>query len=451
MSRWKRITVFLAIMGPGIITANIDNDASGITTYSVAGARFGYTLLWTLIPTTIALVVIQEMVARMGAVTGKGLSDLIRENHGVKSAFFMMIALFIANFGTTVANFAGWAASMEILGLSKYIMVPFGAVAIWILVTKGNYRSLEMILLFACLIYFGYVISGFMAKPDWNEVFRKTLVPDIKLNSEYVYLSIAIIGTTITPWMQFYLQSSIAEKGIKKEEYSASRLDVIIGCSITDIVAFFIIVTCATTLFPAGIRIKEAHEAAFALQPLAGNFASLVFAISLANASLLGAIIVPLATAYYICEAMGWERGVNKSFKEAPQFMWIYTVLIVAAPLLVLIPGAPLVTLMVLSAVVNGMLLPFVLIYAISLVNNRRLMGEYVNSRGYNYISWGTIIVIITLTVFLVITYFAPPDRHKMNENANITPPGQASGLNLDYALVYNSNIADGGLNGKNN
>lgn len=408
MSRWKSLLLFLSVMGPGIITANIDNDASGITTYSVAGARFGFSLLWTLIPTTIALVVIQEMIARMGAVTGKGLSDLIRENYGVRSTFLMMIGLFIANLGTTVANFAGWAASMEIIGLSKYVMVPVGAIGIWMLVTRGSYRFVEKILLVACLLYFGYVISGFMAHPDWSEVFKKTVLPDIKLNPEYLYLCIAIIGTTITPWMQFYLQSSIAEKGINTEEYKATRLDVIIGCSITDIIAFFIIVTCATTLFSAGIRINEASEAADALRPLAGDYASLIFAISLANASLLGAIIVPLATAYYICEAMGWERGVNKTFREAPQFMWIYTIIICVSAFLILMPGSPLVFLMVFSAVVNGLLLPFVLVYAISLVNNKRLMGEYVNSKSYNYISWGTIITIIVLTVILVAITFVP-------------------------------------------
>jgi NRAMP (natural resistance-associated macrophage protein)-like metal ion transporter len=243
MKYWKNLLFFLSVMGPGIITANIDNDASGITTYSVAGARFGYTLLWTLIPTTIALVVIQEMIARMGVITGKGLSDLIREHFGVKTAFFMMLGLFIANFGNTVANLAGWAASMEILGFSKFIMVPVGAVSIWILVTKGSYRFVEKILLFACLLYFGYVISGFMARPEWVPVLKAAVVPQMQWNSEYIMLSIAIIGTTITPWMQFYLQSSIAEKGIKKEQYRASRLDVIIGCSITDIISFFIIVT----------------------------------------------------------------------------------------------------------------------------------------------------------------------------------------------------------------
>ena len=408
MKYWKNLLFFLSVMGPGIITANIDNDASGITTYSVAGARFGYALLWTLIPTTIALVVIQEMIARMGVITGKGLSDLIRENYGVKTAFFMMLGLLFANFGTTVANLAGWAASMEILGFSKFGMVPIGAVSIWILVTKGSYRSVEKFLLFACLLYFGYVISGFMARPEWVPVLEAAIVPQVQWNAEYIMLSIAIIGTTITPWMQFYLQSSIAEKGIKKQQYKASRIDVIIGCSITDIVSFFIIVTCGTLLFPHGIRIDEASEAALALKPLAGEYAYIVFAMSLANASLLGAIIVPLATAYYICEAMGWEAGINKTFREAPQFMWIYTLIIVVASLVILIPGAPLIFLMVLSSVVNGLLLPFVLIYALLIVNNRKLMGEYTNSRTFNYISWATVITIIILTSILVVATFSP-------------------------------------------
>jgi Mn2+/Fe2+ NRAMP family transporter len=304
--------------------------------------------------------------------------------------------------GTTVANFAGWAASMEILGLSKYIMVPIGAISIWLLVTRGSYRAVERILLIACLLYFGYVISGFLAKPDWGEVVRHTFVPNIQWQPEFIILSIAIIGTTVTPWMQFFLQSSIAEKGIRKEEYKVSRLDVFIGCGITEIIAFFIIVTCATTLFAQGIRINEASEAALALKPLAGNYAFFIFAISLANASLLGAIIVPLATSYYICEAMGWERGVNKTFKEAPQFMWIYTSMIVIAALLILIPGAPLVFLMVLASVVNGLLLPFVLIYALTLVNNRKLMGDYVNPKFHNIVSWGTIVVLTVLTIIFI-------------------------------------------------
>jgi NRAMP (natural resistance-associated macrophage protein)-like metal ion transporter len=408
MNRWRNLLVLLSIIGPGIITASIDNDAGGITTYSVAGARYGYMLLWTLIPTTIALVVIQEMVARMGVVTGKGLSDLIRENYGVKITFFMMIILLVANFGTTIAEFAGWAASMEVFGLSKYLMVPLGAVLIWLLVTKGSYRVVEWALLIACLMYFGYVISGFLSAPQWGEVAKSTFVPEVKFESEFIMLAIAIIGTTITPWMQFYLQSSIAEKGVKKENYRVSRLDVIIGCIMTDVIAFFIIVTCATTLFPHGIRIDEAKEAALALAPFAGRYASVLFAVSLANASILGAIVVPLATAYYICEAMGWEAGVNKSFKEAPQFMWIYTALIAISALLVLIPGAPLILLMILSSLLNGILLPFVLIFALALVNNKRIMGEYTNPKGYNYISWGTVIVLILLTTALLVMTLMP-------------------------------------------
>lgn len=399
----KKIGIFLSVLGPGIITANIDNDASGITTYSVAGARFGLALLWTLVPTTISLIVVQEMVARMGVVTGKGLSDLIRENFGVRSAFYMMLGLFIANLGTTVANLSGWAASMEILGFSKYLMVPLGALAIWTLITKGTYRFVEKILLTACLLYFGYIVSGIMARPDWSNVFTALVVPKLKSDPEFIMLTIAIVGTTITPWMQFYLQSSIAEKGIKKENYNASRLDVVIGCSITDLVSFFIIVTCATVLFPAGIRINNATEAALALRPFAGELSSLLFAVSLANASLLGTIIVPLATAYYTCEAMGWEAGVDKSFREAPQFMWIYTSLILISSLLVLIPGAPLIMLMVLSSVLNGLILPFVLIYALRLSNDKRIMGEYTNGRVFNAIALVTIAVIIALSIALLI------------------------------------------------
>lgn len=408
MKLWKKAAIFLSIMGPGIITANIDNDASGITTYSVAGARYGYALLWTLVPTTVALVVIQEMVARMGVVTGKGLSDLIRENYGVKAAFYLMIGLFVANIGTTAADFAGLAASWQIMGVSKYIIVPAGAFIIWVLVTKGSYRVLERVLLFACLIYFGYVASGLMAGPDWSGVAKGLFVPQMRLDTEYIMLTIAIIGTTITPWMQFYLQASIAEKGIGKENYKYTRLDVIGGSLITDIVSFFIILTCGTLLFPLGIRITDAGEAALALGPLAGDYASFIFAFSLANASLLGAIIVPLATSYFICEAMGWERGVSKTFKDAPQFMWIYTVMIVMGSLIVLIPEAPLVTIMVLSSVVNGLLLPFVLIFCLSLVNNRSLMGEYVNTRGYNLITWGAVVVLIGLaSAMLVLTVVA--------------------------------------------
>lgn len=408
--RWKKFALFLSVMGPGIITANIDNDAAGITTYSVAGARFGYALIWTLIPTTVALVVIQEMVARMGVVTGKGLSDLIREHHGVKVTVYMMLGLLLANFGTTVAEFAGWAASWEIFGVSRYVVVPLGAASVWLLVTRGSYRAVERVLLVACLVYLGYVVSGFMAGPDWPHVLRKTVVPDVRLDPEFMMLGIAIIGTTITPWMQFYLQSSIAEKGVRKEHYKLTRLDVVTGSLLTDVIAFFIIVACAATLFPAGIRIHDAGEAALALRPLAGGYSSVLFGLSLANASLLGAIIVPLATAYYICEALGWERGVNKTFREAPQFMWIYTAMIVLGAAIILLPGAPLVGLMIMSSVINGILLPFVLLFALSLVNNKKLMGEYTNPKAYNYIAWGTILAVVALSTVMLVTAAAPFD-----------------------------------------
>lgn len=393
----------MSLSGPGLITAMIDNDASGITTYSVAGARFGYTLLWTLIPTTIALIVIQGMIARMGVVTGKGLSDLIRENFGVVPTFYMMLALFFANLGTTAANFAGWAAAMEILGFNRYIMVPAGALIIWILVTRGSYRVVERILLGACILYFGYIISGFMASPAWNDVIKNTFIPAVRPDPEYILLAIAIIGTTITPWMQFYLQSSIAEKGVKIEHYHISRFEIFVGSSVTDIISFFIIVTCATTLFSSGIRINEASEAAIALKPFAGDYATVIFAISLANASLLGAIIVPLATAYYTCEGLGWEAGVSKTFKEAPQFMWIYTALLALSVFIILIPGMPLVLLMVLSSFVNGLMLPFVLVFALVLVNDKKIMGQYVNNKIFNYIAWLAVCLLIVLTTALIV------------------------------------------------
>lgn len=404
MSVWKRAILFLSVMGPGILAANIGNDGSGITTYSVSGARVGYIILWTMIPTTVSLIVIQNMVARLGIVTGKGLSALIRENYGIRVTFFVMFALFTANLGTTMANFAGLAASAEVLGLSKYLVLPIAAISIWFLVTKGTYIIVERILLGACFIYIGYIISAFMARPDWSQVAYGTFIPTIKWNYEFIVLAIAIIGTTITPWMQFYLQSSIADKGIKIEDYSAAKADVIIGSVTTDTVSFFIMITCATTLFMHGIRINEASEAAIALKPLAGEYAFLLFAVSLANASLLGAIIVPLTTAYVICEGMGWESGLNKTFSEAPQFLGIYTTIIVFAGILVMVAGSPLIFLMVLASFVNGLLLPFVLLYAISLASNKRVMGDYVNPKGYNCIAWATVITIIGLTMFLLIT-----------------------------------------------
>jgi NRAMP (natural resistance-associated macrophage protein)-like metal ion transporter len=396
----------MSVIGPGLITANIDNDAGGIATYSIAGAHFGYSLLWTLIPTTVALIVVQEMAARMGAITGKGLACLIRENFGVKITFWLMVALFITDLGNTAAEFAGWAASAEILGINKYIAVPVGALFVWLIVVKGSYRIFEKIFLFVCVVYLVYIPSALLAKPDWSQVALQTVKPSFQFNSTYILMFIGMIGTTITPWMQFYLQSAVVEKGIRKEQYWASRIDVIVGCFMTDIVAFFIVVACGATLFNAGIKIGSAEEAAVALAPIAGKYASLLFAIGLANASLFAASILPLATAYYICEAMGWDAGVNKTFKDAPQFMWLYTIFIGIGALIVLIPNAPLIAIMWISQVINGVMLPFVLIFMMSLVNKKELMGYYVNSKTFNGIGWATTVIMIGLTGILLVSMF---------------------------------------------
>lgn len=406
MTRWKKFLILLSIVGPGIITANVDNDAGGIATYSIAGAHFGYSLLWSLIPITIALIVVQEMSARMGAVTGKGLAELIRESYGVRITFWLMAALFITNLGNTAAEFAGWAASNELFGINKYLSVPIGAILVWMLVVKGSYRVVETIFLFICLVYFVYIPSAILAKPDWSLVALQTIKPSFHFNSAYIAMFIGVVGTTIAPWMQFYLQSSVVEKGVRKEQYWASRIDVIFGCFVTDIVAYFIIVACGATLFPAGIRIESAKDAAIALAPLAGKYASIFFAIGLANASLFSASILPLATAYSICEGMGWESGVNKSFGEAPQFMWLYTILIAIGSLIVLLPNAPLISIMWISQVINGVMLPFVLIFMLFLINKTELMGDYTNSKTFNTITWVTTVIMIALTLLFVGTLF---------------------------------------------
>ncbi len=406
MSRWKRFVFILSIIGPGVITANIDNDAGGIATYSMAGAQFGYALLWTLIPTTIALIVEQEMSSRMGAVTGKGLADLIRENYGVKTIFWLMVALLITDLGNTAAEFAGWAASAELFGINKYIAVPLGAIFVWLIVVKGSYRVFEKIFLFVCAVYLVYIPAAFMAKPDWTHVMSETLRPTFQFNAPYLLMVVGLVGTTITPWMQFYLQSAVVEKGVRKEQYWASRIDVIFGCFMTDIVAFFIVVACGATLFKAGIKIDSAEAAAASLAPIAGRYASILFAIGLANASLFAASILPLATAYYVCEGLGWEAGVNKTFKEAPQFMWLYTLLIAIGALIVLVPNAPLIGIMWVSQVVNGIMLPFVLVFMLMLINKKELMEGYTNSRVFNVIAWITAIIMIMLTVALLVTSF---------------------------------------------
>jgi NRAMP (natural resistance-associated macrophage protein)-like metal ion transporter len=404
---WKfRILLFFAVVGPGFITANVDNDSGGIFTYSQAGAQFGYTLLWTMIPITIALIVVQEMCARMGAVTGKGLSDLIREEFGLRITFLMMIGILITNFGNVIAEFAGIAGSMELFGVSKYISVPICAVIVWLIVVKGQYKSVEKVFLAASFFYVTYILAGVLAKPAWIEAMKATVKPPSLAafrQDSYLYMVIGVVGTTIAPWMQFYLQSSIVEKGVTRRQYKASRLDVVVGCIFTDVVAWFIIVACAATLYVHNVRdIRDAADAAQSLRPLAGDWAYILFALGLFNASLFAASILPLSTAYTVCEGLGFESGVGCKFSEAPAFYWLYTALIVAGGAVILIPGIPLVKIIVLSQVVNGAVLPGVLIFMLLLINKKELMGEFVNTPTFNIIAWATTVIMVVLTALLV-------------------------------------------------
>ena len=400
-----RIIAFLAILGPGFITANVDNDPGGILTYSVAGARFGYMLLWTLIPITIALIIVQEMAARMGAVTGKGLSDLIREEFGLRATFVTMAILSVADFGNIAAEFAGLASGMAIFHVSKLIAVPIGAALVWIVIVRGSYKPVERILILCSLIYFTYPISAFLAKPDWKQAIHNTLIPQWSNDPQYLVILLGLIGTTITPWMQFYLQASIVEKGVDPRHYPLSRWDVIVGCIVTDVIAFFIVVACAATIYKSGQGdITDVGQAALALKPFAGQFATLLFAVGLINASLLSAAILPLATAYNICEGLGFESGVEKRFSEAPIFYWLYTLLIACGAGFVLIPGMPLLKVILLSQVLNGMLLPFVLFYMLVLINRRRIMQEFTNNIWQNAIAWSTAVIMIALTMGMIWT-----------------------------------------------
>jgi NRAMP (natural resistance-associated macrophage protein)-like metal ion transporter len=390
-------------VGPGFITANVDNDAGGILTYSQAGAQFGYSLLWTMIPTTIALIVVQEMASRMGAVTGKGLSDLIREEFGFRITFFMMVALVIINFGNILSEFAGIASSLELFHASKYVTVPVCAAFVWLIVVKGSYKSVEKVFLMASFFYIAYIVAGVLAHPHWVEAVTRTVTPphrNVWSSQAYLYTTIGVVGTTIAPWMQFYLQASIVEKGVTARQYAASRLDVIVGCFFTDIVAWFIIVACAATLYVTGRRdIQSAAEAALALRPLAGHYAYLLFAAGLFNASLFAASILPLSTAYSVCEGLGFESGVGKKFREAPLFYWLYTVLIAAGAGIILVPNFPYIKVILFSQVLNGVALPFVLVFMVMLINKRELMGEHVNTRFFDVVAWATTIVLIGLTI----------------------------------------------------
>jgi Mn2+/Fe2+ NRAMP family transporter len=402
--RWKGLLIFFSVVGPGIITANVDNDAGGITTYSLAGAHYGQALLWSLIPISLALVLVQEITARLGVVSGQGLSDLIRERFGVKITFYLMIGLIITNMGNAVAEFAGVAAAGEIFGVSKHLSVPVAAFLVWWMVVKGTYRSVEKIFLVACVFYLAYVVAGIKSAPHWPGLLRATLHPTLELKTEFLVMLTGLIGTTIAPWMQFYQQAAIVEKGVRIEEYRYARWDVIIGAVMVTVVAFFIIVTCAETLFRSGVHIETAKDAALALAPIAGRYNAYLFAFGLLNASLFAASILPLSTAYSVCEGMGWEIGVDKKFTEAPQFYGLYSLIILFSMAIVLLPGFPLIKIMYFSQVVNGIVLPFVLFFMLVLVNDREVMGEYVNGRWANVAGVTCVAVLVLLSFFLIIS-----------------------------------------------
>lgn len=400
---WRNIAIFLAILGPGIITGSVDNDAGGITTYSIAGAHYGYNLLWTLIPAFIVLIVVQEMNARMGIVTGKGLADLIRESAGVKVTFFVFLGLLIADIGNTMTEFAGVAGSMQIFGVSKYIAVPLVAVFVWLLVVKGTYRSVEKVFLIFSVFLLSYVVSAVLGKPSWGEIGTALVRPEMQFNSNYISMVIGVVGTTIAPWMLFYMQAAVIEKGLKIEEYKYTIWDIIVGSVATVVVAFFIIVACASTLHVNGVQIGAAKDAAAALKPLAGDFAAEIFAFGLFVASVFSATILPVASSFYICEAFGFEAGIDKKLKEAPQFYTLYTAIITIAVIVILMPNAPLITITFWSQVLNGILLPVVLIAMMLLVNNKEIMGQYVNRPIRNVIGWGTVVILICLSLTLLV------------------------------------------------
>ncbi len=399
---WRNLLLFLAIVGPGLVTGSVDNDAGGITTYSVAGALYGYRILWTLVPSFIILAFVQEMNARMGIVTGKGLADLIRENFGVKASLVIFLSLIIGDIGNTATEFAGIAGSVGVFGVSKYIAVPLAAIAVWVLVVKGNYKVAERVFLLFSFCLFSYIVSAVMAKPDWAQI-RTGFIPEARFDHDYLKMVLGIVGTTLAPWMLFYMQSAIMDKGIKIEEYKFAVWDVILGCVATIVVAFFIMVACAATLHQNGIVINEAKDAAVSLKPFAGIFASQLFAFGLFVASIFSAAILPLATAFYVSEAFGFEAGINKKLNEAPQFYGLFTGIIIISVVIILMPRAPLIAITIWAQVINGMLLPVVLISMMRMVNNRKMMGDYVNNPLQNSVGWLTIAMLIAISLVLII------------------------------------------------
>jgi Mn2+/Fe2+ NRAMP family transporter len=403
--RRTQFLVFIGILGPGLITSTADNDAGGIFTWASAGAKYGYDLLWLLVAVTVALMVVQEFNARLGVVTGKGLADLIRERFGVRITVLAMALLLVANIATVVAEFAGIALAGEAFNVSRYLTVPLAALVVWFLVLRGSYAVVEKVFLAFALVYLSYVVSGILVHPPWGEVLRHTVAPTIHLNSEYLLLAVAIVGTTITPWMQFYLQASVVDKGLREDEIQYARLDVFVGSLFTDVIDFFIVVATAATLFVAGHHdIVDARDAAQALGPVAGPFAKALFVVGLAGASMLAAAILPLSTAYAVTEAFGWERGVGFSVREAPAFFIIFTGLLVIGVVTILFPGVPLTAVTLLSQDVNGLILPAILVFMFILANDRRLMGRFVNGRFANAVGGLTIAAVITLTAMLLLS-----------------------------------------------
>jgi len=408
MSLRQRLALFLSVMGPGVVTAFADNDAGGIATYSAAGAKYGYALLFPMIVATVCLAIAQEISARTGAVTGKGLSDLIREHFGVRWTLFAMVVLLVANIGTTASEFSGIATSFEIFGVSKYVSVPLAAFLVWWLVLNVNYERIEKIFLLLCLTFFSYMVSGVMVNPPWGEVMVAAVTPTFATDAEFLLMAIGVIGTTITPWGQFYVQASVVDKGLTAKDYKYVRWDVFIGSFFTGFIAFFIIVATAATLYVNGVTIETAKDAALALEPLAGKYATMLFAFGLLGASMLAAFILPLSTAYAVCEAFGFEQGISKSYKEAPVFFGLYTALIIIGAALVLWPDLSLYGVMLASQVINGVLLPPILVFMVLIANNANIMGEYTNSRWYGMVTWGFTIVLTLLTVLLLLANLFP-------------------------------------------
>jgi Mn2+/Fe2+ NRAMP family transporter len=400
--------MYLAILGPGMITANAGNDAGGIATFASVGADFGYSFLWLLIPITISLGIVQEMCARMGAVTGKGLADLIRERFGVRWTALIMLALLVANAGVTVSEFVGLAAASELFGVSRFISVPLAAILVWTLIVKGSYKRVERAFLVMSLVFLGYIVSAFLSRPDWSAVAVGLVKPEFKLEHAFLFTFVAVVGTTISPYMQVYVQSSVVEKGVTPENYGKTKVDVWVGTIFAILIAFFIVVSTAATLHEAGIEVKSAGDAAHALRPLAGRYAETLFGIGLFGASMLAASVLPLATAYSISEALGFEKGVSRSFREAPIFLGTFTFLVAVGAAIAIVPNLPLIRVLLVTQVINGLLLPFVLFAILKLVNNRELMGRYVNGPLYNLAAWLTAIVVTLLSLLYILSTLFP-------------------------------------------